>query len=97
MTGGTISNCYVEGKIVATQAKDGNGMSAILGTGEATPQITIKNCITKVEYTNNVSPRLNGDIVGLALNSNTVLIDNISLSSRYKLLKYTWIIYTWNI
>ena len=52
MTGGAISNCYVEGKIVATQAKDGNGMSAILGTGEATPQITIEYCITKVEYTN---------------------------------------------
>jgi len=81
MTGGAISNCYVEGKIVSTQAKDGNGMSAILGTGEATPQITIENCITKVEYTNNVSHRLNGDIIGLALSSNTVLRNNVSLSS----------------
>ncbi len=81
MIGGSIKNCYVEGKIESTQNKDGNGISGILGTGEGTELITIENCITKVHYSSNVSPRLNGDIVGLALNNNTKLVNNVSLST----------------
>ena len=34
-----------------------------------------------MHYTNNVSPRLNGDMVGLSLNANTALINNVSLST----------------
>lgn len=81
MVGGSIKNCYVEGDLNSTQNKDGNGISGILGTGEGTDTITIENCITKVTYTNNVSARLNGDMVGLALNNNTILKNNVSLST----------------
>ncbi len=81
MTGGAITNCYVEGDLKSTQNKDGNGISGVLGTGDGTDVITIENCITKVTYTNNVSARLNGDIVGLALNNNTILKNNVSLST----------------
>lgn len=81
MIAGSIKNCYVEGELKSTQNKDGNGISGILGTGEGTSLIAIENCITKVKYTNNVSARLNGDIVGLALNANTVLKNNVSLST----------------
>ncbi len=81
MIGGAIKNCYVEGDLNSTQNKDGNGISGILGTGDGTELITIENCLTKVTYTNNVSARLNGDIVGLALNNNTALINNVSLST----------------
>ena len=81
MTGGTIKNCYVEGEIKSTQNKDGNGISGILGTSEGTEVIPVENCITKVQYINNVSARLNGDIVGLALNNSTTLKNNVSLST----------------
>lgn len=81
MVGGSITNCYVEGDLKSTQNKDGNGISGILGTGDGTDLITIENCITKVTYTNNVGARLNGDIVGLDLNNNTALINNVSLST----------------
>ena len=81
MTGGAITNCYVEGDLKSTQNKDGNGISGILGTGEGTDVITIENCITKVTYISNVSARLNGDMVGLALNNNTALKNNVSLST----------------
>lgn len=81
MTGGTIKNCYVEGKLNSTQNKDGNGISGILGTGEGNEAVTIENCITKVSYTNNVSARLNGDMVGLSLNNSTILKNNVSLST----------------
>lgn len=81
MIGGAIKNCYVEGDLNSTQNKDGNGISGILGTGDGTELITIENCLTKVTYTNNVSARLNGDIVGLASNNNTALINNVSLST----------------
>ncbi len=81
MTGGSIKNCYVDGELNSTQNKDGNGISGILGATEGTELVTIENCITKVHYTNNVSPRLNGDMVGLSLNANTALINNVSLST----------------
>lgn len=81
MMGGSIKNCYAEGQLNSTQNKDGNGISGILGTGDGTDLITIENCLTKVTYTNNVSARLNGDIVGLALNNNTSLKNNVSLST----------------
>lgn len=81
MIGGSITNSYVEGDLKSTQNKDGNGISGILGTGEGTDVITIENCITKVNYASNVSARLNGDIVGLALNNNTALKNNVSLST----------------
>ncbi len=81
MVGGSIKNCYAEGDLNSTQNKDGNGISGILGTGDGTDTITIENCITKVNYTNNVSARLNGDIVGLSLNNNTILKNNVSLST----------------
>lgn len=81
MMGGSITNCFVEGKLNSTQNKDGNGISGILGTGDGTDLITIENCLTKVIYTNNVSARLNGDIVGLSLNNNTILKNNVSLST----------------
>ena len=79
MIGGSIKNCLVEGTLNSTQNKDGNGISGVLGTGEGTDIITIENCITKVKYSSNVSARLNGDIVGLSLNS--VLKNNVSLST----------------
>ena len=81
MIGGSIKNCYVEGQLKSTQNKNGNGISGILGTGKGSELITIENCITKVTYESNVSPRLNGDIVGLALNNNSVLKNNVSLSN----------------
>lgn len=81
MTGGNIKNCVINGELKSTQNKDGNGISGILGATEGTEIVTIENCITKVNYSSNVSPRLNGDIVGLALNSNTSLKNNVSLST----------------
>lgn len=81
MTGGSLRNCYIEGKVESTQTKDGNGISGVIGTSEGTEIIPVENCITKVHYSSNVSPRLNGDIVGLALNSNTSLKNNVSLST----------------
>ncbi|MCI8394371.1 MAG: hypothetical protein HFH86_02680 [Bacilli bacterium] len=81
MIGGSIKNCYVEGELNSTQNKDGNGISGILGTGDGKELITIENCIAKVVYANNVSARLNGDIIGLALENNTVLKNNVSLST----------------
>ena len=82
MTGGTIRNCYVQGEVTSTQTKDGNGIGGILGHGLQEPQITIENCITKINYNwTGGGPRLNGGIIGLTMNSSTILKNNISLST----------------
>lgn len=79
LTGGTIRNCYVEGSINSTQTKDGNGIGGILGHGFATE--IIENCIVKVNFTSNVTPRLNGGVVGLFMKKDSVLRNNVSLST----------------
>lgn len=80
MDGGTIKNCYVQGEMNSTQSKDGNGIGGILGHGLAT-QITIENCITKINYVwTGGGRRFNGAIVGLP-NSSTILKNNVSLST----------------
>lgn len=81
MDGGTISNCYAEGIFTSVQNKDGNGMGGILGHGLGSAPVTIENCITKIEFNNNVSPRLNGAIVGLLGVKNSIVRNNISLST----------------
>lgn len=81
MDGGTISNCYAEGVFNSVQNKDGNGMGGILGHGLGSSPVTIENCITKIEFNNNVSPRLNGAIVGLLGVKNSIIRNNISLST----------------
>ncbi len=81
MDGGSIKNCYVEGTINSIQTKDGNGISGILGHGLGTSPITIENCISKTIFTNNAGPRLNGDIVGIMAIPNSVLKNNVSLST----------------
>lgn len=81
MDGGVIRNCYVEGTTQSTQNKDGNGIGGILGHGLGTSPVTIENCISKVHYTSNVSPRLNGDIAGVLSVRDSVLRNNVSLST----------------
>ncbi len=81
MDGGAIRNCYIEGVTKSTQNKDGNGIGGILGHAFGTSPVTIENCISKVHYTNNVSPRLNGDIVGAISIKDSVLKNNVSLST----------------
>ncbi len=82
MTGGLIKNCYVEGIVNSTQSKDGNGIGAILGHANSGAVVTIENCISKVEFNwTGGGPRLNGGIIGLSQSSNTVLKNNISLST----------------
>lgn len=84
LTGGTIKNCYVSGNISATSTKDGNGIGGILGDAEAEPVTTIENCLTKIKFENASGPRLNGAIIGLAMNGKAVLKNNVSLSSGEK-------------
>lgn len=81
MDGGSIKNCYVEGEFHSTQNKDGNGMGGILGHAYGSVPVAIENCISKVKYENNVSHRLNGDIVGAISIPGTVLKNNVSLST----------------
>lgn len=82
MTGGTIKNCYAEGEVHSTQSKGGNGIGGILGYGAQTPQITIENCITKINYVwNGGGQNLNGGILGAAVSSSAVLKNNVSLST----------------
>jgi len=83
-TGGNITNCYVDGNITATSTKDGNGIGGIVGTAEASPTTTIENCLTKIKFDNASGHRLNGAIIGLALNSTAVLNNNVSLSTGEK-------------
>lgn len=81
MDGGTIKNCYVQGEVNSTQSKDGNGIGGILGHGLAT-QITIENCITKINYVwTGGGRRLNGAIIGLTADSTAILKNNVSLST----------------
>lgn len=81
MDGGTIKNCYVEGEMNSTQSKDGNGIGGILGHGLET-QITIENCISKVNYIwTGGGRRLNGGIIGLTASSTAILKNNVSLST----------------
>ncbi len=79
LTDGTIKNSYVKGIINSTQAKDGNGLGGVLGHGFG--DIRVENCISKIEITNNAGPRLNGAIVGVLANRNSVLKNNVSLST----------------
>lgn len=82
MAGGTIRNCYVQGEVTSTQTSDGNGIGGILGHGLKEPQITIENCITKINYNwTGGGPRLNGGIIGLTIDSSAILKNNISLST----------------
>lgn len=81
MDGGVIRNCYVEGTTQSTQNKDGNGIGGILGHAMGNSPVTIENCISKVHYTSNVSPRLNGDIAGILSLKDSVLKNNVSLST----------------
>jgi len=76
---GSIKNCYVEGELKSTQSKDGNGIGGVLGHGFGA--INIENCIGKVEYTNNVSHRLNGALIGILASRASVLKNNVSLST----------------
>lgn len=81
MDGGSIRNCYVSGKINSTQTKDGNGIGGVLGHGLGTSPITVENCIAKINHTSNVSPRLNGGIVGILSVKDSILRNNVSLST----------------
>ena len=78
ITGSTISNCYVEGKIESiTSTKDGIG--GIAGDAFEDAESTISNCIAKVEFINNTRAKNNGGILGLTRGNKTTLINNISL------------------
>ena len=82
MTGGTIKNCYAEGEIHSNQSKGGNGIGGILGYGAQTPQITIENCIVKINYVwNGGGQNLNGGILGASVGATAVLKNNVSLST----------------
>lgn len=82
MKGGTIKNCYAEGKIISNQTTDGNGIGGILGHGLNGAAMTIENCIAKIDYTwTGGGPRLNGGIIGLTVNNTAVLKNNVSLST----------------
>ena len=79
ITGSTIRNCYIQGTINSITSKD--GISGIVGTGESAATSTIENCISKVEFLNNTRASNNGGIIGLAIKSNVVLKNNVSLNT----------------
>lgn len=82
MEGGAIKNCYVQGKMTSTQSKDGNGIGGIVGHATGSNPITIENCISKIEFMwTGGGQRMNGAIIGLSQSSNTILKNNISLST----------------
>lgn len=83
ITGGTIRNCYAQGEVNSTQVKDGNGIGGILGHALEHAEVTIENCITKINYiSNGGGPRLNGAILGVTSDTSmTVLNNNVSLST----------------
>lgn len=82
VAGGAIRNCYVEGTIESKQSKDGNGIGGIVGHAYGNAQLTIENCISKVDLNwTGGGPRLNGGILGLSQSSNTILKNNVSLAT----------------
>ena len=83
VTGGIIRNCYVQGEVQSTQTKDGNGIGGIVGHTLANAEVTIENCIAKINYIcSGGGPRLNGGILGVATNNPlATLRNNVSLST----------------